>query len=375
MVSKALPAEARTYSRSAVLRLLYLSREMTRADLARATGLTRVAISEIIQQLIDDGFVLELGLDQSTRPGKRGRLLRLDENSRSIVVLDLSQPYVFRGTVMNLQGHVQVRAERDISQDGSVSLDLLADLTQELVAAAAAPILGLGISSPGIVTPEGVVSNSTYLGWKDVDLRSYMGGLVDCPVLVSNDANAEAVAEGRFGGDTSDLVLVQMTRGVGLGIVLGGQLVSGWSMAACEIGHVVIDQEGELCACGKRGCLETIISVPRLRARIEDNPDRKDDILVESGRLLGRVLSLPSAMLDLPEMVILGDPQVVNTVFMQAMEDEININTSVEFGDGIRVRRSLLGEDSNLLGVCALVLDKCLILAGLAARPSGSRLE
>ena len=108
--------------------------------------------------------------------------------------------------------------------------------------------------------------NAPNLGWAGVDLTGILRRELDLPVYVANDANTAVLGEHTFGGTAAaDLMLLRIGTGVGAGLVVGGALVEGHTSAAGEIGHVVVDPGGARCACGRAGCLETVLAVPHLR--------------------------------------------------------------------------------------------------------------
>lgn len=356
--SKALPESVRQHNKAVLLKLLYPDKAMTRADLARASGLTRVAVSDIVAELLEEHLIIEVGYSQSSGPGKRGRLLRINAEGRNIIALDLSTPYVFRGTVLNLLGQAIAREEIPLTASKEVPLDLVGDLAESLIKRANRTILGIGVSSPGIVTMDGVVDDATNLGWVQTDLRGYLADKTGLRVSVNNDANNEVLAEQQFGSGQSDILLVHLGDGVGCGLLVAGKLVTGCNHAAGEIGHVVVDDAGPECRCGKHGCLESIISVPKLTARLDQNPDDLTDILSKAGDVLGRVLSMPIGLLDIPRVAVLGDSRVVNRVFLSAMEETLNRNVASDFRKPVIVDRSALGDDAALLGACATVVSE-----------------
>ena len=355
-LSKALPKSVRHHNRAILLKLLYPDVSMTRADLARASGLTRVAISDIVAELLSEHLLMEVGYSKSTGPGKRGRLLRINPDGRSILALDLSTPYVFRGAVLNLTGQVAAREEIPLTADGKVPLDLVGELADSLMPRATHPIMGIGVSSPGIVSAEGVVDDATNLGWVQTDLRGYLQEKTGLEVTVNNDANNEVLAEQQFGSGQSDLLLVHLGDGVGAGLLVSGELVTGCNRAAGEIGHVVVDPTGPQCRCGKRGCLESLISVPKLTAAMDRDPDNLASILRRAGELLGRVLTMPAGLMDIPRVAVLGDSRVVNRIFLSAMEKTMNDALAADFRRPLVVDRSALGEDAALLGACSTVV-------------------
>ena len=148
-------------------------------------------------------------------------------------------------------------------------------LAAELIGLADRPVLGIGVGSPGVVDADGTVIAAPNLGWADVPLAAGLRDALGLPVFVANDANAAVLGEHTF-GDTGDggLMVIRVGTGVGAGLVLEGTLLHGNRAAAGEIGHVVVDPDGERCACSRRGCLETLLAVPQLRRRLaEGDPD------------------------------------------------------------------------------------------------------
>ncbi|BDR53973.1 NagC family transcriptional regulator [Bombiscardovia apis] len=353
-LSKALPESVRRHNRAVLLHLLYPDLALTRADLARASGLTRVAVSDIVADLVAQGLLQERGPSASAGPGKRGQLLAINPSSRSIVTLDLSAPYIFRGAVMNLLGQVTARREIPLgtAHTQEAQLELVGQLCEELMAAAQAPILGVGVASPGIVNAEGVVDDTANFGWTHVDFRRFLSnraGLEPALISVENDANSEVLAEQQYGSGGSNLLLVHMAQGLGAGLLVGGELVRGRNRAAGEIGQVKVESGGQ-----RR--LESCISVPLLAAQMEKEPGRAQAILTQAGRLLGSALSMPVGLLDLSQVAILGQAQVVNQTFISAVEEALNEAVSADFRRRVMVLRSSLGEDAALLGACATVV-------------------
>ena len=210
--------------------------------------------------------------------------------------------------------------------------------------------------TPGTVDRLGTVLSAPNLHWSDVPLRELLLADLDLPVLVENDANAAVLAERRIAGGPDDLVRVQLSRGVGAGLLIGGRLVHGAASDAGEIGHVTIDNDAPRCGCGKIGCLETWASVPALNARIAENPGRRDEFLADAGHRLGRALAPVVAMLGLQRIVVGGPSDIVTDPLLNAARDLIVARTRSEFRPALELTASPLGEDAVLLGAADLVL-------------------
>ena len=334
---------------------------ISRADLARATGLTRVTISDLVAQLIGDDLVVELGQREDARPGKPATLLDINRRGFQIIGIDLSDHAMLCGGVLDLDGAVLERREVPLANaTGQDAVDKVVALTRELIAATDAPILGIGVGSPGVVDLGGTVLSAPNLGFRDLPLQSMLAELTGLPVLVANDANAAVLAEHSFGGALSDTMLVRIGHGVGAGLLLGGTPLFGSRFAAGEIGHVVVGTDGGApCACGKVGCLETWLAIPRLEAALAAAPDasERERILRQAGERLAIALAPVVGALDLAEVVLSGPADILDGPFTDAAIDTLRNRTMAEFHGDLTVRMTALGQDIVMRGAAAMVLS------------------
>lgn len=356
--SKVLPEHARAHNRALVLQTLFHQAAMSRADLARETGLTRVTISDLVAELIADGFIVETGTRESSGPGKPAILVDLDRAGHRIVGLDLSGNEVVIGAVLGLDGSIIERREIPLPVAGDL-LEAVVELARGLVDAADAPVLGIGVGSPGVVDPRGVILAAPNFGWVGFDLEGVLRSALGLPVLVANDANAAVLAEYTFGGAGDDVLLVKIGRGVGSGLLAGGQPMLGARFAAGEIGHVTVGTDGgPECVCGKIGCLEAWLSVPSLAKRLAAATDAEHDrVLRDAGERLGIALAPVVGALDLSEIVLSGPPELLDGPLMEAALETLRTRTLAEFHDGVRVRMTEQGQDIVLRGAAVMVLS------------------
>lgn len=351
------PQDGRQSNLSLILQSLLDEPQLTRADLARSTGLTKVTISDLVAKLIEDGLVEETGMTEGLRPGKRAATLAVRDDTFDIVAIDMSAPDAVLGGIFSLRGEQRSALSLDLAgRTGAEALDALLDMAGQCVKAATRPVLGIGVGTPGTVDADGSVISAPNLGWHDVPLQDIISTHFALPTAVQNDANAAAVAERSFTDGPNNLIRVQVTTGVGAGILLNGSLILGGSAAAGEIGHVVIDRDGVTCSCGNKGCLETWISVPALRRRVAANADAQDEILAEAGRRLGMALAPVVAALDLHDIILGGPANLLGGPFLQASLELIIDRTHSEFRRDPSMRLSALGNEAVLLGAVSLVL-------------------
>lgn len=360
VTSKALPQHSRQNNRALVLQKLFQQGAMSRADLARESGLTRVTVSDLVAGLVTDRIVTELGPRTDSRVGKPATLLDIDADSSHIIALDLSADDRFVGAIVNLRATVLHRDGVPIGgATGESALALVFDLAERLFASATARIIGVGVGSPGIVDDNGIVREAPNLGWSELPLATRLSERLRVPVHVGNDANAAALGVHTF-GETSglSLMVVAIEHGVGAGLIIGGALVTGEQFAAGEIGHVTVDEAGDLCACGRRGCLELAIAAPHLRARLERaGSDGRDAVLNDAGRALGIALSPVISTLNLNEVVLVGPAELIDGPFLTAAVETVRARTLSAVSNGLDMRFIAGGEELVLLGAAVLVLS------------------
>ena len=359
--TKVLPEHARRHNRSLVLQTLYRAGSQSRADIARETGLTRVTISDLVAELILEGLVIEVGQREDARPGKPATMLDLNRVAFQIVGIDLSGYSQFRGAILDLDGQIIERAELALAgSTGSEATTKVVALVQSLVARATLPLLGIGVGSPGVVDLGGTVLSAPNLGWVGEPLQQTLEARFGVPVLVINDANAAALAEHSFGDADSDMMLIKVGHGVGGGLLLDGTPLFGSKFAAGEIGHVVVGTDGGAeCACGKRGCLETWLAVPRLEAALAASTTevQRTTILTEAGQRLGIALAPVVGALNLAEVVLSGPTELLDGPLATATIETLRARTMAEFHGDLTLRMTTLGEDIVMRGAAVMVLS------------------
>lgn len=358
--AKVLPGHARRHNRELVLQTLYSAGPLSRADLARETRLTRVTISELVADLLGSGIVVELGQRDQSRPGKPATLVDVDRTGRAVVGLDLSDADVLRGSLLHLDGSVVARAERAVeAATGEDAIRRTAALARELLDRSDVPVLGVGVGTPGVVDADGVVRFAPNLGWHEVPLNRRLADELGVPVHVGNDANVALLAEHGSREHDDDFVLVKIGRGVGAGLLVAGRPQIGVDGAAGEIGHVTVGtDEGPVCVCGRRGCLEAWASAPRLRAEIAAAPDEaaREAVLSEAGRRIGIVLAPLAGALNLDEVVLSGPRELIDGPLLQAVIDTLRVRTLPEFNAALDVRLTEHGDDIVARGAAVMVL-------------------
>jgi predicted NBD/HSP70 family sugar kinase len=362
--SGTLPSDGRARNLSLVRQNLHSSGPMSRADLSRALGLTRVTVSDLVVDLMERGHVVELGQSEKGRPGKPAILVDLNRRGLQIIGMDLAENGMLRAAVLDLDGNIVNRLERSIGPEtGDAVVRQVLALAADAVELATATLLGIGVGTPGIVNTDGVVVEASNLGWKNVRLRDVLQEHTGLPVLVSNDADAAVHAEYTFGDGSDDMILVKVGRGVGSGLIVGGRRVRGAHSGAGEIGHVTVGTDGgDMCNCGKAGCLETWMSVPNLERKMAEaagspEPEAAADALFrEAGERLAVALAPVVGALDLSEVVLSGPPHLLDGQLLKSVETTLLARLLQQDPAPVTVRLADDAPDIVLRGTSVLVL-------------------
>ncbi|ROS76999.1 ROK family transcriptional regulator [Cellulomonas sp. PhB143] len=359
--SKVLPEHARAHNRSLVLQHLFHDGPTSRADLARASGLTRVTISDLVSVLIAEGLVEERGIRPGQRVGKPAILVGMRTSAYQIVSVDLTDASQLRGAVMALTGEAVVHAALPIDgRTGEDLVDFVTRFVRRLTASATQPVLGVGLGSPGVIDATGHVIEAPNRGWYQVPLAAELSDRLGLPVHVANDANIAALAEFTFGGaEGSGFMVVTVGAGVGAGVVVDGSPVRGHGYAAGEIGHVTVDPDSDrTCGCGRVGCLETVVSVPALRrATAGLGREGSDAALASAGRVLGGALAPVVSALNLAEVILSGPAELLDGPFREGALEVVRARTMPVVHADLSVRMAALDEDVVLAGAAVLVLS------------------
>lgn len=349
--------DTRISNRRLVTQALFRSNGRSRADLTRMTGLAPATVSALVSDLLDEGLVEEIGRGP-TRIGKPSQLLQMNPSSRNTICVDLSDSSVLRVAVIDLAGDIIHRVEREFF--GVVGEEAVVLVEESIVAAISATqvrLLGIGIGTPGVVSPDGTVVESDNFGWSDFEFAQRLRDLFGLAVRVSNDANAAALAEYSYGSASQNLLVIKVGSGVGAGTVLNGQQYHGDSFAAGEIGHVVVATDGPLCSCGNRGCLETFVSVPLLNAAIAAGEDPQQ-VAAAAGHHMGLALAGVVSVLNIHDIVVSGVGPPLQDELCWAALAALQARTLARLSNPIRLLPSSLGSDIVLLGMSALVLSQ-----------------
>jgi predicted NBD/HSP70 family sugar kinase len=252
---------ARRINRDIVLELVRTRQPISRAELARQSGLQRSTVSHITEQLLRERWVCE-GHTAVSRRGRRPTLIRLNESLVTLAV-DI-HPRQATIAMVDLNGRLISRSMAPLSRDAAASTELILDAMARMKAGLGAmSIEGIGVSVPGRIDPRtDQLLFAPNLHWREFDLKGALEKRMKLPVHVANAATACLLAQLTFHHDEGnrDAVLITTSEGVGGAIFANGSIIGGHDGMAGEFGHISIDPEGPECACGRRGCWEVFAS-------------------------------------------------------------------------------------------------------------------
>ncbi|MFE7980102.1 ROK family protein [Streptomyces shenzhenensis] len=335
---KADKATVRRHNLSLVLRAVHDAGEATRAGIATRVGLTRAAVSSLVEQLLEYGFVTEWGKTSSGQVGRPGTVLKVARTGPAGLGAEINVDYI-AVCVVDLAGTDRVRLVEHVDNrvvQPSEVLARAAQLAARALGSAAEQGLvpaGAHVAVPGLVTG-GTVRQAPNLGWTRVAIEGLFAQALlalrpahrALPVSSDNEANVAALAELWYGAGTEGVrSFLYLTGEIGIGgaLVLGGELLRGAHGFAGEIGHMVVDPDGALCRCGARGCLEQyagqaallkaagigtdagLLGVAELRRRARQADPAALSAIERAGRQLGVVVSGAVNLFD-PDAVMLG---------------------------------------------------------------------
>ena len=376
--------QTRTFNQQLVLRALHDHSPLSRADLARLTGLTRTSVGDLVGVLIEDGLIEEVGRGRSSG-GKSPILLRVAPDGRHLIGLDLGEAQ-FSGAVVNLRGEILRSVHLPLEdRSGDATVELVLQLVDALRADDRSPLLGIGIGAPGVIdTSTGTVRWSVNLDWADLRLGPLLEERYDVPVVIANDSHAAALAELTFfrRPRPNNLIVVRVGRGIGAGIILNGQLFQGDGYGAGEFGHVSIGSADAPCRCGRQGCLETVTS---MRALVDAagavDPSITDErglvaafldgvaairrIVLDGARALGVAIGWLIGVLNVQHVLIVGPVAALGADWLDEVQRSARAGVLALLARDTHIEFGHVHDDVVVLGASALLMEQLLGL-GLA---------
>ena len=363
----------RDTNRRIVLNLIRTKQPISRADLARVSGLQRSTISLIVEDLIEGHWVLEGATGRLPR-GRRPTFLRLNDD-RVIIGVDI-RPLQITVALADVNGKFTSQEVMPTAADPKTAIDGVIERIQHFLRASGGKkVEGIGISLPGRVEPgSGRLVFAPNLKWTDFDIAAAVQKATGFDVEMENAANACVLAAVWFDHiESRNMVVVTVSEGIGAGILVNGRLARGFTGMAGEFGHVPLDPDGPLCSCGSRGCWEVFAS-NRAALRYYSRIDRASisrtclaspikaiksaaKALETMAHFLGRGMRMIVAGLDPEQILIIGDLTRSWHRFGPVIQAEVQAQG---LSGGVAPKLIPVHEDgmARLRGTVALVLQK-----------------
>ena len=372
----------RSHNQKVVLEYVRANEPAGRAEIAKSCGLSTQAVSNITAALEEQGLLMAVGHKTGVR-GKPAAQYRFNPNGAYAIGVEL-RPDALVTTVMNLSGEI-IYKQREPLKDAKPNAAL-----NSIVAAVATAktevklkddgLLGVGIVMPG---PFGVTAltsagEAVLPEWDDIEPHSFFENALDCPVLIENDATAAAVSE-RIAGvakGLDDFCFVYFGAGIGLGVVAQGHAQRGAYGNSGEIGHIITQANGNLCACGNHGCLETYASryaarqhMKRFGIDLETGADFANLIheqdpnfqnwIIEAGTHLSQVIGTLENLYD-PQTIIFGGalPHSVIDALIDQIKLPVGSVSNRPDREIDRIVRGFSGRETAAIGGAAMVIHQ-----------------
>ena len=251
-------------NKTLVLETILHEAPISRADISQKVGLNKGTVSSLVNELLEDQLIYESGPGQSSG-GRRPVILLFNDKAGFSIGIDLGVNYIL-GVLTDLRGNIIVEVNKKLTvRSYEVVIEILKSVISDLINAAPQShygIVGIGIGVPGLVNNDGEILVAPNLGWKNINLREEIENSFDIPVVIENEANAGAYGEKLYGaGKESDNILyISAGIGIGIGIILNGELFYGMNGFSGEAGHMIVQVNGKDCTCGSSGCWELYAS-------------------------------------------------------------------------------------------------------------------
>lgn len=380
--------------RREVIKHLYYNEMLTLSEISRLSKKSLPLITNVVNDLVDDGYVLENGFAPSTG-GRRPLAFLLNPDKRKYIVAVAMDQLTTRLTIYDLLNKSKNEVEVisiNLSEDDH-ALDKLVQFVESYIkksGIAREDFIGVGIGMPGFINAELGVNYSFFNSNPDKNLKSYLSAKFGLPVYLDNDSSLIALAELKFGEGKGyeDVMVINVGWGIGLGMVINGSLFRGHSGYAGEFSHIPLSQSNKLCSCGKRGCLEVDTSllylVEKAKSEIASGASSslehlfKDEskllgdhflsaakagdplavsIISDAAFLIGKGIATLIHIMNPKRIVISGRGAKAGKILLAPIQQAINEFCIPRLAEHTDLAVSELGIDSGLLGATILVME------------------
>lgn len=373
-------AYTKSYNRKLLLNYIHKIPH-SRAELARKTGLTRAAISIIVDELLIEGIIVETGTAEANL-GRKPVLLDIDPASYYALGLDISRNKCLVG-IVNIKGVLV--AGKEIVLNGIASAEAAVKIIVHEISVLlqernlpSQKLLGMGVSTPGPVDVFAgkIISPPNFEMWENFEIVKELKDELHFDIFLENNSVALALAEKYFGigKKFNSFILLTVDLGIGSGFVINNKLYRGAGGFGGEIGHTSINYNGGLCSCGNKGCLELYASIPAVLLKVQNHdPGIKSwnaivdramageqyfmDIVSEEAELLSTGIVNAINILELESVVLTGYIKYKPELILEKIRENVNKHAITRNVLNVKIHMSDIVHDSELIAASTVVFD------------------
>lgn len=370
-------SEMKMINQKKVMQLL-LTSPRSRAELARKTGLTRAAISIIVDELLKQQYIME-GEPILGKVGRKSFVLKLNPDRFYIIGVNLARDGCSVG-IINFCGQILSASKLQPGDTTQNTLEHIAGTLKETIKEKNFPgdLLGIGITAPGPLDSSNgrILNPPNFEQWSMIPVTDYFRSQFDCPVLLENNSNALALAEKFYGTGSQfkNYVELNVDSGIGSGVILSGQLYKGASGFGNDFGHMSINFQGEPCQCGNIGCAELYASIPNIIHYAQQiNPDFTDwntivnqalsgdnyalQVIEKEAYYLSIIITNIMNILDVDAVILAGNITYNSQLLIDLVQNNVNQKIIARMVKQIQIISSSLTWDAPVLSSANLIVE------------------
>lgn len=365
-----------------ILQQIFLTSKISRNEIIENTALKKATVANLVNELLEEQLIMDAGKEESTG-GRRSSLLKLNDEAGYALSIDIGVNYL-TGVITNLSGTI-IWKVREFIQDTSFEKYFTKILSLIKILEAHVPesrygIIGLGLAVPGIINTDGIILNAPNLQWRNIHLLDLINEHIEYQAILNNEANAGAFAEfsHTYNQQHQNLLFISIGYGIGVGIIMNGELFLGEQGFSGENGHMIIQMDGKLCRCGRNGCWEAYASESALINEFEttlNNTGLSLEKIMEMDTNNEEVAALFTKMsryigIGLMNLIYTFNPSKIiigNRITLLQEQLESNIKkyvhdkSSIFFKDEVEIEFSTLKENTILTGAATLAINQFLL--------------
>lgn len=380
----------------AILKVIKNNGSLSRADIAKLTGLTPASVTNITKVLIESDYLIERGIGESSG-GRPPIILEINIKARYIIGVSIGVGSI--DVVLTDLGAEIVTKKSIYIDESNISEEYvfthLVNLINEVVEISEIDrnkIVGIGVAMHGVVNPIlGISQYAPYYNWENVNVKSILEQKFEYPVFLDNDVRAIALGESLFGAAKriDNFVAINISNGIGAGIIIDNKPYYGVDYSAGEIGHMVVEQDGTLCNCGNYGCLESVASNKNVERKVIRSIKQgaktlltneikdvekitikdisiaalKGDelsitVLKETARYIGVGISGLVNILNPKLIVLVGDIFEQDKIMIETLSEVVKKRGLKISSENVKIVKSDLGENAAVIGAATLVIKE-----------------